>query len=141
MSNDDELHGRTRAESRAGRRYVWEFTIGVVAYLLLFLLLPRLVTTEPDSTWSVVVALTPMVPAVWMVIAMVRHVRRIDELQRALLLRSFAVGFGAAMLIALTIALVSSAGVDTRHSEWAVFIGGMIAWGVSLAVFSSRADR
>ncbi|QEW03023.1 hypothetical protein [Microbacterium lushaniae] len=141
MSNDDDLRGRTRAERSAGRRYVGEFTIGVAAYLLLFLVLPRLVVTEPGSAWSVVIALTPIAPVLWMVIAMARHVRRVDELQRALLLHSFTVGFGAAMLIALAIALVTGAGIDTRHSEWAVFIGGMAAWGVSLGAFSFRANR
>lgn len=141
MSSKDEDYGRTPAERRVGRRYVWEFGVGIGAFVLLFLVLPRLVVAEPGSGESVVIALTPLVPIVWMVIAMARHVRRVDELQRALLLRSFAVGFGAAMVITLAIALVSSAGVDTRHSEWAVFIGGMTAWGLSIAVFSFRANR
>lgn len=141
MSNDKEMSGRTPAERQLGKRYIGEFSIGVLAYLLLFLVLPRVVSAEPGSAWSIVIALTPLVPVAWMIIAMARHLHRIDEMQNVLLLRSFAVGFGAALLIALAIALLSGAGVDTRHSEWAVFIGGMGAWSVSLAVFSFRVDR
>lgn len=141
MNRENEHVGRTRAERRAGWRYTWEFAVGVVLYLLLFLVLPPIVSAEPGSALALVIALLPLLPALWIAVAVARHVRRVDEFQRGLVLRSCAVGFSVAMLLAVAVALVGGAGIDTRHSEWIVFLGGMSAWGITLAISSMRADR
>lgn len=141
MNETGEPSGRTRSEQRAGQRYLWEFSIGILAYLALFLALPRIVQTQPGTALNVIVALVPLAPVIWMIIAIARHVRRIDELQRLLFLRSFTLGFAVSMVTALTIALLSGAGVDVQHAEWIIFLGGMTSWGLSLAVLSIRASR
>ena len=73
----------------------------------LFLALPRIVQTQPGTALNVIVALVPLAPVIWMIIAIARHVRRVDELQRLLFLRSFTFGFAVSMVTALTIALLS----------------------------------
>lgn len=136
-----EYPKRTRGERRASQRYMWEIGAGAVAFLFLFLFLPDLVPAEPGSAASIVVALVPLLPVLGMAVAVMRHVHRVDELQRMLLLRSLAVAFGVAMLIALTIAFLSTAGVRVAFTEWYVFIGGMAAFGVVAGVLSLRANR
>lgn len=139
--NTNESGGRTPTERRAGRRYTWEFFAGMAAFLLTFLFLPQLVRTEQGSTLSIFIALVPILPVLWIAIALLRHLRRMDERQRLLFLQSLSVGFAVAMVIAVSVGLVSTAGVDTRYSEWAIYIGGMSAWGISLAIFNARANR
>lgn len=141
MNETGKPSGRTRSEQRAGKRYLWEFSIGILAYLALFLALPRIVQTQPGTALNVIVALVPLAPVIWMIIAIARHVRRVDELQRLLFLRSFTFGFAVSMVTALTTALLSGAGVDIRHAEWIIFMGGMTSWGLSLAALSIRASR
>lgn len=139
--NEHTTRGSTPQERRASRRYLWEIAAGAVGFLVTFLFLPELFPTKPGSPAAVAVALVPLVPVVWMAVALVRHVRRVDEFQRGLLLLSLAIGFGAAMLISLAIVFLSTAGVVVPQPEWWVFIGGMAVWGVSVAIVFARATR
>lgn len=141
MNETNATNGRTPSERRVGGRYLWEFSIGIVGYVVLFLVLPRIVHTQPGTTMSVVVALVPLLPVLWIVVAIARHLRRVDEFQRLLFLQSFTIGFGVAMLIALAVALLNGVDVSTPSPEWLIFIGGMSAWGISLAALSIRASR
>lgn len=45
---------------------------------------------DGQSSWRYLWALLPVVPAVWIVRAVVRHVRRIDDYQRLLQLQGLA---------------------------------------------------
>lgn len=138
---DDTTRGSTPQERQASLKYLWEIAAGAVGFLVTFLFLPDLLPTDPGSGAAVVVALIPLVPVVWIAIALIRHVRRVDELQRGVILLSLAVGFGAAMLISLAIVFLSTAGVAVPQPEWWVFIGGMAVWGVTIGVVSFRATR
>ena len=133
--------GSTPQERRASLRYLWEIAAGAIGFLVTFLFLPEIVRTEPGSAAGVVVALVPLVPVVWIAVALIRHVGRVDELQRGLLLLSLAIGFGAAMLISLVIVFLSTAAIVVDQPEWWVFIGGMAVWGVSVAIVFARATR
>lgn len=137
----EDMGGRTRKERQATRRYAIELGTGSIAFLALFLFLPELVPTEQGSVSSVAVALLPLVPVLWMIIAVARHIGRMDEFQRVLITQSFAIGFAAAMLIALTIAFLSGAGILVPYPEWFVFIGGMAVWSLALWVLFGRAGR
>lgn len=139
--NEHTTRGSTPQERRASRRYMLEIAAGAVGFLVTFLFLPELFPTEPGSPAAVVVALVPLVPVVWIAIALIRHVRRVDELQRGVIVLSLAIGFGAAMLISLAVVFLSTAGVVVPQPEWWVFLGGMAVWGVSIGVVSFRATR
>jgi hypothetical protein len=132
---------RTRKEQEGSRRYLWEIAGGAIVFLVLFLFLPELIRTEKGSTESILVALVPLVPVVWMVVAVARHIGRIDEFQKIFVFQSLAIGFAAAMLIAITVAFLSTADVTVAYPEWYVFIGGMSVWGISMGVLSFRASR
>lgn len=120
---------------------MWEVGAGVVAFVVLFLFLPGAVRTEVRTPASILIALLPLTSVLWITIAVARHIRRVDEFQRIFVLQSFAIGFAAAMLIALTIAFLSTAGITVAYPEWYVFIGGMSLWGISISVLSFRASR
>ena len=139
MTNDER--GRTSHEQRSTRRYMWEIGAGAIAFLVLFLFLPPLIPTESGSPASIVIALVPLLPVAWIVIAVASYIRRLDELHRPLALQSLALGFGAAMLIALTVAFLSTADITVLYPEWWVFIGGMSVFGVSFALLTARASR
>lgn len=139
--NDENSRRSTTGERRASRQYMWEIMAGVVGFMATFLILPALVPTAPGSIGRIVIALASLIPVLWICIALVRHLHRLDELQRTLLLQSFAMGFGVAMLIAFTIALLSAADVVVDGAHWWVFIGGMLTWGAALGLLSFRAGR
>ena len=138
----NEKGARTTAgERRAATRYMWEIMAGAIGFLVTFLFLPRFFAPPAGSLGSIALALVPLVPVLWIVIALTRHIRRIDELQRGIAQLSLAIAFGAAMLIALTVAFLSTAGIAVSFPEWWVFIGGMGVWGITIGVLSMRASR
>ncbi len=115
----------------------------VPAVVLLIVVQGSLLLLDPDggaSTANVVWSLLPMVPALWLVWAQLRSLRRADELQRIVQLEAMAIGFGATLLLALLGGLLDAAGIgDPRQSLQITFIGGMLAWLGALGVAAARA--
>lgn len=134
----DQPSVRSNGERAAARRYMWEFLPAAAAYLVIFFGVTTWIDLENGDSLNVLWALLPVVPVVWMIVSVIRHVRRIDEFQRALVLQSFALGFGAAMLTAVVIALVGLTGIVVVGAEWYVFIVGMGTWGVASMVSTRR---
>jgi hypothetical protein len=60
-----------------------------------------------------------------------RHVHRVDEYQRLLLLRSLAVGFAVAMLAALTLGFLANAGLRFADAPWLMLAAGMLGWALT----------
>ena len=91
-----------------------------------------------DSPGEWVLIMVPVLPALWSVRAVIRHLRRVDEYQRLLQLEAMAVGFAVAMVAALTVAFVGVGGVATRAAGWIVYGAGMLAWAVAAIVQGQR---
>jgi hypothetical protein len=79
-----------------------------------------------------------VLPALLVVRAVVRHLRRIDEYQRGLLLQGMSVGFGVAMVTAVTMGFLGIAGLGGVLTGWIVYGAGMLGWIVGSAVASRR---
>ena len=86
---------------------------------------------EGHSPWRFVWALAPVIPAAWLVRVVFRHVHRVDEYQRLLLLRSLAVGFAVAMLAAVTLGFLANAGLRFADAPWLVLAAGMLGWALT----------
>lgn len=85
------------------------------------------------SAWRILWALLPVLPVGWALWAVVRHLRRVDELQQLLLLLRLGVGFAAAMLASITVGFLGIAGLDMRFAGWIVYGVGMLAWIIGAA--------
>ena len=135
----------TNQERRSGsdlsrdRALVRDIAPGLVA---LVVTQASLLILDPDgsaSAWNVVWSLLPMVPALWLVWAQVRGLRRADEYQRVIQLEAMAIGFGAVTILALLGGLLEGAGIgDPRQSLQITFIVGILVWIGALAVKMSR---
>jgi hypothetical protein len=51
----------------------------------------------------------------WVVIAILRHIRRIDDYQRFLLLQGLGVGFAVAMISSVTVGFLAIAGLSPTN--------------------------
>lgn len=84
----------------AGRRYLIEFGGAMLAYaVVLVVTITLLNNTDPGSGWRVPLALAPMAPVVFALLAFVRYFGRMDELQRRVQLEALAFAFGGTALI------------------------------------------
>jgi hypothetical protein len=99
-----------------------------------------LVDPEGDASgWTLVWSLVPLVPALWLVWAQWRSLRRADEYQRIVQLEALAFGFATVMVISLTAGLLDGAGIgEPTQFLQITFIGGVLAWIGALAVLMRR---
>lgn len=121
--------------NRAYHREFWPGMVGYVVVLSAVLLWGDLDGTSPlRSLW----ALLPVLPALWVVRAVARHVRRVDDYQRLLLLQGLAVGFGIAMVTSLTIGFLGVAGWSLPAAGWITYGAGMLGWAISGGLAARR---
>jgi hypothetical protein len=92
-----------------------------------------------NSAWKLFWSLLNLAPALWIVRAVVRSVRRADEYQRLAQLEALAVGFGTLMMAVFTAGLLDAGGVgNLRQSTQIAFIGSTLVWIATLLVKTQR---
>lgn len=124
-----------RARDRAYSRDFWPGMLGYVVVLTAVIIWGHL---DGHSSWRYLWALLPVVPALWIVRAVVRQVTRIDDYQRLLLLRGLAVGFAIAMIASLTVGFLGVAGLALPGAGWIIYVAGMLGWAVTGALARKR---
>ena len=116
-------------DRQIGRRYLREFLPALLGYTAALVVIIIAVDFDTAGWWKYPVALVPVVPAIWGMFAIGRHAARIDEMQRSMLLDGVAVGFGVAMLTAVTLGFLTMAGLDAnRWGPWLIYSAGMLGW-------------
>jgi hypothetical protein len=124
-----------RARSRAYLREFFAWMAGYVVVLVAVLLWGGLGGTSP---LRFVLAALPAVPAAGVAWAVLRHVHRIDEYQRRILLEGLAAGFAVAMLAAITLGLLAAAGLVLPSGPWIIYGAGMVTWAIAGTVAGRR---
>jgi hypothetical protein len=121
----------------AGRQYIKEFSIAMAAYVVVVAVSSSLINISPSNAWwRVPLALTPIVPAIFAMIAYMRQVGRMDELQRRIQFEALAFGFGAAGILTFSYGFLENVGFP--HLPLLFVFPFMIAlWGIGLT-FTSR---
>ena len=120
-----------------GRAYLREFLAAVVAYVVILLLSVFTIQAYPNTPLLIPLALAPLVPALVMVLAVVRFVGRVDELQRRIQLEALAFAFPAAAVLAFSYGLLEDVGFPRLSWTWVVPL--MVAlWGIGLALAVRR---
>ena len=101
----------SKSVSRSWIPYYLEFAVALLAYgVLLLISLLSLKALSRDSGWRIPIALLPMLPAAGVVLAVVRQLGRVDELQRQQLLESLAIAFAGSALVTFGYGFLENAG-------------------------------
>jgi hypothetical protein len=104
------MNADTSVEQRQRAAYLRDLAPAIAGYAVVLALVLSLVGDEVDSVGEWALLMLPVVPALWGVRAVVRHLRRIDEYQRFLQREAMAAGFGVAMVTAITVGFVGVGG-------------------------------
>lgn len=122
----------------AERLYLKEFGAAMTAYVILVIVSTTLINISPSSAWwRIPLALTPIIPAIFAMIAYMRFVGRVDELQRRIQFEGLAFGFGSAGILTFTYGFLENVGFP--HISWLIVFPLMIAlWGIGVALASWR---
>lgn len=133
MTSDLDTGGESPSESQRQRAFRIQMRVAAACFVLASLSVS--IWGHANTPWRVPLAILPLPIAVWMVVAIVLRVRAMDEYQRSLFFPGLAVGFGVAILAAIAIGTLSSAGLAVPNGGWIVAVAGVLSWqGTNLAV-------
>ena len=102
----------------AVRRYYREFLASGVAYGASLYLVDFVVDANPDAAWRYVIALLPVIPAVLIVVAVLRFHRRRDELQQRITIEAIALAFAGTAVITFTYGFLDQAELGLPRINW-----------------------
>ncbi len=138
MTSKLDSKDRSEGDREKSRAYQREFWPGILAYAVVLVGVLVWGELDGDSPWRFLWAVLPMIPALWIVRAMLRHVRRVDDYQRLLLLQALGGGFAVAMIASVTLAFLEIAGLSVPGVGWIIYGAGMLGWIISGAVVGRR---
>jgi uncharacterized membrane protein len=136
MTSKLDIGGPSEGDRVRARLFLLDFAPGVIGYLAVLAAVVVWGHLDGQSAWRHLWAVLPVVPALWVVRAVGRHIGRVDEYQRLLMLKGIAGGLGVAMIVAITMGFLGIAGLRTSPpiTGWIVYSAGMAGWIVSGAV-------
>lgn len=138
MTSNLDKSSRSRGDTARARAYLKDFLPGMVAYCLVLTAVVRLGDLGGSSHWRFLWALLPVIPILWVVRAVARHLGRIDEYQQHQGLQGIGISFAATMIAAIGAGLLGIAGLNMRFAGLLVFGVGMMTWVIAASTLAAR---
>ena len=128
---------RETMNKAATRRYGLEFGGAMLAYMIVLVVALQLIEANPHAPWRIAVAVAPVVPTCFALLAFIRALGRMDELQRRIQLDAVGFAFGATAIITFTYGFLEIVGFPSVSFIWVLPL--MVAlWGVASAIAARR---
>jgi hypothetical protein len=126
-----------RAKARA--KLVRPLLVPLILYIGFLAVSMNWLDANPDSSWRYAVALTPMLPGIWIAIGTLRAIQKLDELERLVLLEGVAVSFMGTLILVLSLGFLQLAGFPPISG---VYIGFFMVtlWLVAKLVIHRRLE-
>ena len=112
-------------------RHMLEFGGSMLAYSVVLVMSLTFLRENPDSPWRVPVTVAPVIPIVFMMLAMIRVVRREDELRRHIHLEAVIISFLATMMFCITYGFLENVGFPPFNTMFVGF-GMVIFYAIAL---------
>ena len=138
MTKNLDTHPGSLGDRERGRAYARDFVPSMVGYVVVLGVVMAWGHLDGTSSWRYLWAVLPVLPALGVVRAVLRHARRVDEYQQRLLFEGIGLGFALSMVAAVTLGFLGIAGLDVRLGGWAVYVVGMLGWVVGSATAAKR---
>ncbi len=120
------------------RQYRREFFSAMAAYVVVVIVSISLINISPSNAWwRIPLALLPVIPAIFGIIAYMRFVGRIDELQRRIQFEGLAFGFGVAGILTFSYGFLENVGFPHINLLW-VFPLMIALWGIGTGIAARR---
>ena len=107
-----------RAKARA--KLIRPLLIPLILYIGLLALSTSWLEANSDSPWRYGVALTPMIPGVWIGLGVFRAIQKLDELERLVLMEGVVVSFIVTLILVLSLGFLQNVGFPLINS---IYIG------------------
>ncbi len=123
--------------NKAAKTYMIQFGGAMVLYAIVLVLSITFLTAHPASSWRTLVALGPVIPAGLGLLAFVRFLGRMDELQRRIQFDAIAFAFGTTGMLTFAYGFLENAGFPRLSWVWVLPL--MIGlWSIAGAVANRR---
>ena len=119
------------------RRYIFKLTGSLLAYAIVLGASLSFLKAHPESSWRIPITLAPVIPVVFMIIAVIRGVHQMDEMHKQIQLEALDFAFCATVLLSISYGFLENIGFPSVN--W-MFVGcGMVGlWGIGVAIASMR---
>jgi hypothetical protein len=114
-----------------------EFGSAMLGYVVLLPLAMTLIEKYPDAPWRFEIALLPVIPLVFALLAMLRFFGRIDELARKIHLDSVAAAAGVTAIATFAYGMLQNVGLPALNLTL-VMPFTIAVWGISVSIASWR---
>ena len=102
----------------AFRRYTVVVLSAMALYTLALVVSLRWLHHNPETPWKYLIAILPVLPALWIPLAAVRLFRELDELQKQIQLEALAFAFISAAMLSWTYGFLQNAGLPDVSWVW-----------------------
>lgn len=115
-----------------------EFLSAMAAYVVVLVVAITLINLSPSTAWwRAPLALAPVIPAIFGILAYMRFVGRIDELQRRIQFEGIAFSFGVVGILTFSYGFLENVGFPHINVLW-VFPLMIALWGIGTAIAARR---
>lgn len=121
----------------AARTYTIQFLGAMVAYVILLFVSIYLLENNPTAPWRGVVAALPAIPTLLGLLAFIRFLGRMDEMQRRIQFDAIAFAAGATAILTFTWGLLENAGFPHISLIWVLPLMAVL-WGIATGVSAAR---
>ena len=123
--------------NQASKNYARDFTMTMIAYTVIIIVSRLLLNNLGDSLWRFPIALLPVIPIIILILAFMRYLSAIDELQQKIQLQAIGFAAGTTGLLTFAYGFLELAGFP-RFSTFFIFPMMIMLWGIGLSYFSRR---
>lgn len=121
----------------AARAYTIQFLSAMAAYVVLLIVSVYLLENNPTAPWRGFVAVLPAIPTVLGLLAFIRFLGRMDELQRRIHFDAIAFAAGTTAILTFTWGLLENAGFPHISLIWVLPLMAAL-WGIGAGVSTAR---
>ena len=120
----------------AKRQYRIRFTAAILTYVAIVFPLAA-GADRAQGAWKIVLALTPLIPLVFVFVFAIQFLRGIDELERQIHVEALAIAAGVTALLSVTYGFLEVAHFP-RPSAWFTYSAVMLCWLVATPLVARR---
>jgi len=110
-------------------RYVLEFGGSMLAYSIALVMSLMFLRENPDSPWRIPVTVAPVVPIVFLMLAVIRSVRRMDELRRHIHLEAVIIAYLTTVILCFSYGFLENVGLPSFNTMW-IGVAMICLWGI-----------
>lgn len=110
-------------------RYLLEFGGSMLAYSAILVVSLMFLREHPESPWRVPVTVAPVIPIVFMMLAVIRSGRRMDEMRRYIHLEAVIIAYLATVILCFSYGFLENVGFPSFNTMW-VGVAMIFLWGI-----------